>query len=164
MAEMEEYYLGIDPSIWSTGWGLLNGNHEIVDYGRIKADKHLAIHEVVEVQYRFLSELLAKYSVSSILCEDQYQGCNVDTLKKLSQNRGAIMLLAAQKQIPFRTMAPSSWRKAFIGLQSGKANKKDCVRAINDMYGLKLKFVQNDIAEALAMAHVCVSKAKENQA
>lgn len=160
---MEEYYLGIDPSVWSTGWAILNQDCKIVDYGRIKAEKHLAIHEVVEVQYSFLSELLEKYPLSSMLCEDQYQGVNVDTLKKLSQNRGVIMLLAAQKKIPFFTLAPSSWRKAFVGLQNGRANKKDCVIAINEMFGLKLKFVQNDIAEALAMAHVCATRAKENQ-
>lgn len=149
-----EYHMGIDPSIHSTGWAIMNSKKELIDYGKIVSESDTPTHKIIQTQYDVLVSLLQKYNIIHILCEDQFAQKNIDTLKKLSQNRGAIMLMAAQHHIPIQVMAPSSWRKICLG--NGKATKKDCVIAMNELYGLKLKMVQNDIAEAIAICRTSI--------
>lgn len=151
---MRKLFLGIDPSTAGTGWAVMDEDMNLMEYGKISPLKDLSIAEKIKVIYDSLSDVFDRYEISYALCEDQFQGGNVDTLKKLSQNKGAIMLLITQRGVLFEEKAPSSWRKIYLG--SGKATKKDCVNHVNEVYGLKLKFVQNDIAEAIGIAGAAV--------
>lgn len=150
------YYMGVDPSTLSTGYAVLDQNGELVDYGVFNPSKDLPMHERLRIQYNGLQEVIDKWNIVCMLCEDQHSRKNIDTLKKLSQTRGIVMLAAAQNCIEFLLATPSHWRKIYLG--DGKATKKDCVLKVNEQYGLKLKMAQNDIAEAIGIGAACVQK------
>lgn len=149
------YYLGLDPSTKSTGWAIVNQQGELIDYGKIcPTDNKDAITpaEKIHMQYKEITELLInKYPITKVLCEDQYFGSNIDTLKQLSRITGMVLLVSAQYNVPVELIYPSSWRKVFHG--SGKAKKSETLRKVNEMFGLDLKLTKhNDISDAIGIA------------
>ena len=150
---MESYYLGVDPSTKSTGYGVFNQLGELVDYGVITPKKgrpNLRPEEEMYIQYLALKELIEKYMPKQVVCEDQFMKTNVDTLKKLSRVTGNVLLISAQHGIPVELVYPSSWRKVFHG--TGKAKKEDTINKVNGLFELGLKKKDNDIADAIGIA------------
>ena len=78
---------------------------------------------------------------------------NVDTVQKLSNIAGAVMLYAAQHDIEFENPVPSVWRKR-IGLQQSNkikrtALKLEAVQAVKQEYDMN---VTDDEAESILIA------------
>lgn len=153
-----DYYMGVDPSTVSTGWAVFSQEGDLVDYGVIRPSDKLPIHERLGIQFATLEEIVSKWKITRMLCEDQFGGFggkqNLDTLKKLSQTRGMVMVVAAKNNIEFNIATPTQWRKIYLG--AGNATKRDCVKRVNEQYSLSLKMVQNDIAEAIGIGAACV--------
>lgn len=157
----EEYYLGIDPSTSCTGWGVLNSKGELIEYGDIPVDKDdLNVVSQLMHQHEQITHIVDKYQIKGIACEDQFLGKNANTLIKLSRVTGCVMLIAGQKNIPFKLFYPSSWRK--VTLNNGKATKKDCIQWCLDTYDVKFKVKENDIAEGIGVAYAGLQYFKEN--
>lgn len=143
--------LGIDPSTVATGWGVINEKGQLIAHGVVQPDKKaLSETQQAAFQYNSLDEIIEKYDIVAIACEDQHKGVNPDTFKKLSRISGYLQLLAGQKDLPFEFFHPSSWRKIVLG--DGKASKEDSLKWVEETYELKLLKKQNDIAEGIAIA------------
>lgn len=153
-----EYYLGIDPSTKSTGYGIVTNRGELIEYGKIcPADNEDAVTpaEQIFMQYKEIAQLINKYPLKKVLCEDQYFQNNANTLKQLSRVSGMVLLVSAQYDIPVELIFPSSWRKVFHG--SGKAKKTETLRKVNEMFGLDLKLSKhNDISDAIGIGMTAV--------
>ena len=148
-------YLGIDPSTVSTGYAVMNEKGELIDSGVIKPNKKkLTEPQQSAFQYNALAEVIDKYNIEGIGCEDQHRGPNADTFKKLSRVSGYVILLAGQYDLPLELYHPSSWRKTVQG--KGNAKKKETVDWVNATYGLSLKLKDNDIADAVGIAKATV--------
>lgn len=160
LSNEESFYMGVDPSTVSTGWAVFNQNGELVDYGVIRTDDELPMHKRLLFQYDALKVVIGSWNITHMLCEDQFSRNNIDTLKKLSQTRGMVMLVAAENTIEFDLATPSQWRKIYLG--KGNATKRDCVKQVNEQYGLSLKMAQNDIAEAIGIGAACVQRWANN--
>lgn len=144
-------YLGIDPSTKATGYGVVDDQEQLIAWGVIEPNKNqMDAREQAVFQYGKLTEIIQKYEVTHIACEDQFNGVNPDTFKKLSRVSGYIILLAGQFQLPLELYTPTEWRKVFHG--HGKVTKKDTLNLVNHLYQLGLKSKQNDIADAIGIA------------
>lgn len=147
---MANHYLGIDPSTVSTGYAVMSDTGELIDWGVIKPNKKkLSEAQQAAFQYNTLVEIMEKYEVKGVACEDQHRGPNADTFKKLSRISGYMMLLAGQYDLPFVLYHPSSWRKRVLG--KGNATKEETIEWANEQYQLLLKKNDNDIADAIGI-------------
>src|SRR5919201_2033364 len=83
-------YLGIDPGLASTGWGVLDGGGRVVASGTVKTapgpdgPRLVAIVQAVE-------DLLARHPVSEAALEELFMGRNRTSLIGVAQARGAIL-------------------------------------------------------------------------
>ena len=148
---MKDMYLGIDPSTVSSGFGVMDSEGNLVDYGVVKVDKKkLTDQEQVIHQYNSILELVEKYNIAGIGCEDQFQGPNAETFKQLCRAAGSFMVLAAMKDIELRMFHPSSWRKITHG--KGNVGKEHTRLWVNETYNKEFKKAHNDITDAIGIA------------
>lgn len=162
--------LGIDPSLTSTGWALLdfetdkvkdivpineitllNQNNEykpeLIDYGTFEtSSKDRLCHRVLQQKIE-LENLLLKHDPKVFVSEDQYGYLNTKTLKRLSHVRGQYMAVAAEKHKPFVLYTPSQVKKNATG--KGNAKKKDVIKSINEYFDLELS--NDNIADAIGV-------------
>lgn len=145
------FFLGIDPSTVASGYGILQSDGQLVDWGVIKPNKKILTEaQQASFQYNAFCELMEKYTIKGIACEDQHRGPNADTLKKLSRVSGYVILLAGQYDVPIELYHPSSWRKTVLG--KGNASKEDSISWVNEKYNLNFIKKDNDIAEGISIA------------
>lgn len=154
-------YLGIDPSTKATGYGIINDKDELIDYGVLCPNSDMNFGDLMLYKYDHLKELVREHQIIGIGCEDQYSGVNPDTFKKLSRVTGLVQLLAAQHELPLELFYPSSWRKVFHN--TGKAKKRDTLNLVNHKHGIKLLFKENDISDAIGIAHTTMKHFTTNQ-
>ena len=165
---MAEFYLGLDPSTKKSGYAIMNHTAELIEYGVVDLGnqkpkksklkgrvldedvRELTPAEEMLVQHKVFTDLILKYKPKKIVCEDQFFGNNVDTLKKLSRVTGTILLVAAQHNIPIELVYPTQWRKVYHG--KGSVKKDDTLKKVNEDFGLKLRKKDNDISDAIGIA------------
>jgi Holliday junction resolvasome RuvABC endonuclease subunit len=150
---MVKHYMGVDPSTVSTGFALLNEAGKLIKYGTINPPSDMSHEQKLWYQYGILDTIVQTYYIEAIVCEDQFNGPNVDTLKKIARTSAVLMIIAAQHNIQLEMMYPVSWRKLFH--KKGNATKKDTITLANEVHNLELKQKHNDIADAIGMAHAC---------
>lgn len=171
--KMKKKILGIDPSITSTGWAVLEydedkikniitpekseslfkGDYkpELLDYDNILTDKDKTDRKRFYQIYEQLEKVIKFYKPKVISIEDQYSSLNPKTLKRLSHVRGVCMFLAEMYQKEMYLYYPTSVKKIASG--NGRASKEDMVDAINEYFGLELDFKkENDKADAIGIA------------
>ena len=105
-----------------------------------------------------MSDAICKYldkvgDIDKIIIEKSVLRSNVDTIQKLSNIAGAIMMYAFQNNIVFEHPVPSEWR-ARIGLQQSskikrEALKLEAIQAVKQEYGFD---VSDDEAESILIA------------
>jgi Holliday junction resolvasome RuvABC endonuclease subunit len=150
---MEMRIVGIDGSTKSTG---------ICEFVDGKYIKHTLIdcHKEKDAMKRIpmMANKICKYldeidDIDVIIMERSILKANIDTLQKLSNLAGAIMLYAYRRGIKFENPVPSVWRKK-IGLEQSKnvkreALKLEAIKAVKQEYGLD---VSDDEAESILLA------------
>lgn len=153
---MEEYYyMGVDPSTVSTGYSVFHSNGDLVDWGVIRPNKKkLTEPQQAAFQYNALNEIMKKYNIVGVGCEDQHRGPNVDTLKKLCRVTGYVILLAGLYDVPLKLYHPSSWRKVANG--KGNATKQETIDWANETYNLLLRVKDNDIADGIGIGYAAM--------
>lgn len=162
--------LGIDPSLTSTGWALLdyeidkvkdivpvneinllNQNNEykpeLIDFGTFDTSNKDRLCLRVLQQKNELENLLLRHDPKVFVSEDQYGYLNTKTLKRLSHVRGQYMAVAAEKHKPFVLYSPSKVKKIAAG--KGNAKKKDVIKSINEYFDLEL--TNDNIADAIGV-------------
>lgn len=154
------YYLGLDPSTKCTGYCVMDDKYDIIESGKIEMPKDGSESDKIFYQIEHIEALLQKYTISNILCEDQFSKLNIDTVKKLSKVVGAILYIARKYSINIELIYPTSWRKVFHGY--GKAKKEDTFHKVIAIYELEnLKFAKdNDMTDAIGIAWSCVDLCK----
>lgn len=159
---MSELICGIDPSSTSSGISILTTEEELVEYRSIPSPskEYPDPFDRLRIQIEGISEVMNKYELSYIFCEDQYLQNNPKTLKMLSNVCGAVMGLALMKNNSFQLFEPTKWRS--IAMNKGSAKKEETIIYMNEYYDLKLKKKDNDIADAIGIGLAGVKWGKEN--
>ena len=157
---MELRFLGIDPGLRFTGWGVVSTNGNNLSYlgsGTVcsPADKPLA-----DRLYYIFSELrlvMQEYSPDECGVEEVFVNRNPNSTLKLGHARAAAILAAADSKVKVFEYAPNLIKKSVVGV--GHADKNQ----INVMVKFLLpnaEFDTNDAADALAVA-ICHSNRRQ---
>ena len=144
--------LGLDPSLSSTGWGVIEVNanrlHYIAD-GFIPTSPKMPIEERLDIIFNTLSEVIETYQPVEAAIEKTFLNSNPETSLKLSMARGVVILAAGHYHLPLFEFDPTKVKKALVGV--GHADKNQVETMVKILLpGCKPK--NNDSSDALAMA------------
>ena len=144
--------LGLDPSLSSTGWGIVEVENNSLRYvadGFIKTDPKLPIYDRLAVIHRALNEVIETYHPQEAAIEQVFLNENPTSTIKLGMARGVVILAPALFGIPVCEYEPTKVKKAVVGV--GRAEKSQVETMVKILLpGCKPK--NNDSSDALAMA------------
>ena len=144
--------LGLDPSLSSTGWGVIEANGNRLQYvadGFIPTDAKMPIEERLDIIFRTLCDVIETYQPAEAAIEKTFLNKNPESSLKLSMARGVVILAAGYNHIPLYEFEPNKVKKALVGV--GRAEKAQVETMIKILLpGCAPK--NNDSSDALAMA------------
>ena len=144
--------LGLDPSLSSTGWGVLeveNNHMKYVADGFIKTDPKHPLPERLAQIHKTLNEVIECYKPQEAAIEQVFLNDNPKSTIKLGMARGVVILAPSLFGIPVTEYEPNLVKKAVVGV--GRAEKSQVEAMIKVLLpGCKPK--NNDSSDALAMA------------
>lgn len=144
--------LGLDPSLSSTGWGIIEVENSRLRYiadGFIPTDPKMPIEQRLNLIYQSLSEVIKIYQPQEASIEITFLNTNPTTSLKLSMARGVVILAPGSFGIPLFEYEPNKVKKATVGV--GKAAKDQVETMVKVLLpGCKPK--NNDSSDALAIA------------
>lgn len=144
--------LGLDPSLSSTGWGVIDVEGSRLKYvadGFIKTDAKKPLAERLDVLYRTLCGIIEIYKPQEASIEIVFLNDNPVSTIKLSMARGVVVLSTGTYRIPLTEYEPNKVKKATVGV--GKA-AKDQVETMVKVLLPGVKPQNNDSSDALAIA------------
>lgn len=144
--------LGLDPSLSSTGWGVIevvnNRLHYVAD-GFIRTDTKADLPSRLAMIHKTLSEVIEYYKPDEAAIEQVFLNENPMSTIKLGMARGVVILAPALFDIPVTEYEPTKVKKALVGV--GRAEKSQVETMVKILLpGCKPK--NNDSSDALAMA------------
>jgi len=144
--------LGLDPSLTSTGWGVIEVNGSRLQYiadGFIPTNPRQPLEERLNLIFRELCKVIEQYKPEEAAIEKTFLNSNPETSLKLSMARGVVVLAPGYYHIPLYEYDPNKVKKALVGV--GHAEKSQVEAMIKILLpGCKPK--NNDSSDALAMA------------
>jgi len=144
--------LGLDPSLSSTGWGVIEVENNRVRHvadGYIATDTKAPIAERLAHINKILCEVIETYNPQEAAIEQVFLNSNPASTIKLGMARGVVIMTPAQYGISVVEYEPNKVKKAVVGV--GKAQKNQVETMVKILLaGCKPK--NNDAADALAIA------------
>lgn len=153
-SKIEERILGIDPSLTCTGYAVLERTARgptLREGGVVRSDAEKTLAQRICEIATGIREVIEQYAPRAIAIEQVYSmPDNPNTTIKMAHVRGAILLLAAEREIPVLDYAPREIKKLLTG--SGRAGKQQVQFAVQRELGLNSVLEPNDVADATAVA------------
>ena len=151
--------LGVDPGSNATGYGIVRKNRACsahVTSGVIRTSGNGSQPKRLWQIYHKLEKVIQEYNPSVMVVESLFHGVNSQSLRKLSQARGIVLLLGEIYGMEIFEYAPLQIKKGLTGY--GNAEKAQVLFMVAKLLQLpNLKAL--DEADALAMAlyhsHIC---------
>jgi crossover junction endodeoxyribonuclease RuvC len=144
--------LGLDPSLASTGWGIIEVSGNKISYvadGVITTDAKTAASERLVKLHQGICDVIEQYKPDEAAIEEVFMNSNPQSSLKLGQARGVIMLAPARYGLTVAEYDPNKIKKAVVGV--GHAQKDQVGMMVKVLLpGCKPK--NNDSADALAVA------------
>jgi crossover junction endodeoxyribonuclease RuvC len=156
--------LGVDCGSQSTGFGIVESdgqNHQLVTFGAIRFPTRLDFGQRLLKIHQGLGELIARHSPSIEAVEDQFYFANFQSVLKLGQVKGVVMLAAIQAGIPVIEYSPLEIKSAVTGY--GRAEKSQVQVMVKNILKLREVPQPHDAADALALAicHIHTAATRE---
>ncbi len=144
--------LGLDPSISSTGWGIIDVEGNRLSYvadGFIATSAKAPLTQRLHTIHDELRRVIELYKPDEASIEITFLNTNPETSLKLSMARGVVFLMPALYNIPLFEYEPNKIKKALTGV--GKADKTQVETMVKILLpGCRPK--NNDSSDALAIA------------
>ena len=144
--------MGLDPSLSSTGWGIIEVENNRLRYvadGFIPTSPKMPIAERLAIIHKTLAEVIALYRPDEAAIEQVFLNDNPTSTIKLGMARGVVILAPTLAGIPVTEYEPNKIKKAVVGV--GKADKHQVETMVKILLpGCKPK--NNDSSDALSMA------------
>lgn len=144
--------LGLDPSLSSTGWGVVEAESNRVRYvadGFIATDNKATIEQRLKQINEVLREVIEVYKPDEAAIEQVFLNSNPASTMKLCMARGVVIMTPAQFGLSVTEYEPNKVKKAIVGV--GKAEKTQVEAMVKILLpGCKPK--NNDSSDALAIA------------
>lgn len=150
---MEKVILGIDPGTRITGYGVIDLNHNPIDFGCIRPPPKLSLAERYKILFEGIDALLQKFEPIAVAVESQFVLKNAQSAIKLGMAKGMVYLAAARKNIPVYEYPPKKAKLAVVGY--GSASKSQVQKMIQAQLRLPKLPEPEDAADALALAICC---------
>jgi crossover junction endodeoxyribonuclease RuvC len=145
--------LGIDPSVKSTGFGILeyeNNNYSVLHYGCIKPLRSLPFHDKLNEIRGGIEDLIKTHGPDDVAIENPFYAQNIKTAITLGQVRGATLVAIASQKKPLFEYSPLEVKKAVTGY--GQADKNQMITMIKAILEIQDDQLETDAADALAVA------------
>jgi len=146
--------VGIDPGTARTGYGFVRlnpqGNLEVVSYGVIETQAHIAPEKRLQQLFIQLTHLLLLHRPSSAAVEKLFFQRNVSTAIAVGQARGVALLCLADAGLEVAEYTPLEVKQAVVGY--GSAEKVQVQQMVRALLGLAVIPRPDDAADALAVA------------
>lgn len=145
--------LGIDPSLRSTGFGIVEedgGRLKPVAFGIIKPTASFPLHlKLAEIKSE-LEILIRTYGPAEAAIENAFYAQNMKTALLLGQVRGAALVAVAATGCGLAEYSALEIKKAVTGY--GQADKEQVLTMVRSLLGLDDDDVPLDASDALAAA------------
>jgi crossover junction endodeoxyribonuclease RuvC len=144
--------LGLDPSLSSTGWGVIRAEGARISHianGQIKTDPAAAIATRLAVLQAGLAEVIAAHRPDRAAAEEIFVNKNPQSTLKLAQARGAVLAACGTAGLTVNEHAARLVKKAVTG--TGAAEKVQ-VAAMVKVLLPGIQIAGSDAADALAVA------------
>ena len=154
--------IGIDPGTAKVGFGIIRKNQdklECLDYGIIQTESILSTEKRLKKIYLEILSLIKKWKPEILAIENIYFFKNLKTAMPVSQVKGVILLIAAQKKIPISEITPLQVKTAITGY--GRADKKQVQKMVKNLLNLEEIPKPDDAADALGIAITCLQIIKK---
>ena len=145
--------LGIDPSVQSTGYGVIEysaNNYSVLDYGAIRPSKRLPFLQQINTIRNRREEIIRTHRPEEVAIENPFYAQNVKTAIILGQVRGAALVAVASQNCPLYEYSALEIKKAVTGY--GRADKNQVKTMIINLLHLEVANLGTDAADALATA------------
>jgi crossover junction endodeoxyribonuclease RuvC len=145
--------LGIDPSLQSTGFGIVEdvgGRLTPVAYGVIKPTEKFPLHlKLAEIKTE-LETIIRSYGPAEAAVENPFYAQNMKTALLLGQVRGAVLVAVAGTGCALAEYSALEIKKAVTGY--GQADKEQVLTMVRALLGLEDDRIPLDASDALATA------------
>ena len=144
--------LGIDPGTRNLGYAIIlldNGKISLIEAGLIKIEKDELQFQIPQMVEGF-DHIFANHKIDEVAMEDIFYAHNPQTVLKLAQFRGAIMLKLLQEFGQFAEYTPLQVKRAVTG--KAKAAKEQVAFMVQRLLGIKKEIRPLDISDAMAVA------------
>ena len=143
--------IGIDPGLQKTGYAVLekNGNKFVIlTSGLITTEKE-SIAQRLTFIYRKLVEIIDRFSPALLAVESGFYSKNVDSLIKMSEVKGVVILAGSLKGLEVFEYSPAIVKKAIVG--RGNATKEQVRFMVEQITKEKIQ-KGFDVSDAVAIA------------
>lgn len=146
-------FLGIDPGLQRTGWGVIeeaSGKLSYMGHGTlITSLKESTSKRLLQI-YEGLSEVLRNFSPDETAVEEIFVNKNPVSSLKLGLARGVVLMVPAQYGISVHEYPSTTIKKALVG--HGHAEKSQIDHMVRFFLPKATRPLSKDAADALAIA------------
>jgi len=145
--------LGIDPGFGRMGFGVIekvSGEFQHVAHGCIETSPKDTFADRLLTIDRELNSVIKKYTPTHAAVEELFFYKNAKTVIDVSQARGVILLRLKKANLPLFELTPLQVKQALVGY--GRAEKKQVQKMVQLVLSLGTGSLQDDAADALAVA------------
>jgi crossover junction endodeoxyribonuclease RuvC len=145
-------FLGIDPGLRVTGFGLIecrSGALGHIVHGAIQTKSPDRPQKLVQI-YRGIMDLLDRWNVDEVAIEKQFVAVNPNSAFAIGEARAVAMLAAAQRGLPVFEYAPTEVKQAVTSY--GRGSKLQVQEMVRLQFALSVAPKPADAADALAIA------------
>ena len=145
--------LGVDPGTTDTGFGLVeekNNNLFYMSSGTIKTSKKFDMSMRLQAIYVEIEKIISTFKPDAVIIEKGFYSKNVQTVIKLGQVNGVVMLASVNAGIPVFEYSPLEVKLAVVGY--GAAKKEQVQYMVYQILNLKEPVDTEHAADALAVA------------
>ncbi len=158
-------YLGIDPGLGTTGYGVLRfaaGSIELLDGGTIRSSPNDPLPQRLDELYCGILEILDKYRPVAMGLEKVYAHYkHPATAIKMAHARGVLCLAAVRRHV--RTVPLPSTRIKKLVTGNGRASKEQVSGMVRHLLGLTVEIKPDDVSDALAIAIAAYESEKNDR-
>jgi len=146
--------LGIDPSLKSTGYGVLeylNDIYSVLIYGVIKPPANKDFHHKINEIKCTIEGLIREYNPEEVAIENPFFAQNIKTAITLGQVRGATLIAVASQSLPLFEYSALEIKKSVTGY--GQADKNQVSVMVKTLLHIEDDKMETDASDALATAY-----------
>jgi crossover junction endodeoxyribonuclease RuvC len=148
-------FIGIDPGLQKTGWGIIEKEGSILRFicgGQIKTDSKTPMGTRLAKIDNELSDIITGYRPDSAAIEETFVNCNPASALLLGQARGVAIAAAARLGLPVSEYSANLVKKSLVG--NGHATKDQISMMIGILLpSAKTESADEDDALAIAICH-----------